>query len=28
MIVSAYLLAAVGGKTCPTADDVKKILGS
>ncbi|XP_068658229.1 large ribosomal subunit protein P2B-like [Aristolochia californica] len=27
-IVAAYLLAALGGKTCPSADDIKKILAS
>ena len=26
--VAAYLLAALGGKTNPTVDDIKKILGS
>ncbi|CAN1278602.1 60S acidic ribosomal protein P2B [Linum perenne] len=27
-VVAAYLLAVLGGKTAPTADDLKSILGS
>ncbi|KAL9370569.1 hypothetical protein Peur_035709 [Populus x canadensis] len=27
-VVAAYLLAVLGGKTCPTAEDLKNILGS
>ncbi|XP_026660279.1 60S acidic ribosomal protein P2B-like [Phoenix dactylifera] len=27
-VVAAYLLAVLGGNTCPTADDLKDILGS
>ncbi|KAL8094263.1 large ribosomal subunit protein P2-like [Apium graveolens] len=27
-VVAAYLLAVLGGSTCPTAEDVKSILGS
>ncbi|KAG6761769.1 hypothetical protein POTOM_035002 [Populus tomentosa] len=27
-VVAAYLLAVLGGNTCPTAEDLKKILGS
>ena len=27
-MVAAYLLAVLGGNTCPTADDLKDILGS
>ncbi|KAI3705495.1 hypothetical protein L1987_75734 [Smallanthus sonchifolius] len=27
-VVAAYLLALLGGNTCPSADDLKKILGS
>lgn len=27
-VIAAYLLAVLGGNTCPTAEDVKDILGS
>ena len=27
-VVAAYLLAVLGGNTCPTAEDLKNILGS
>lgn len=27
-VVAAYLLAVLGGSTCPTAEDLKNILGS
>ncbi|KAJ6386185.1 hypothetical protein OIU77_029201 [Salix suchowensis] len=27
-VVAAYLLAVLGGNTCPTAEDLKKVLGS
>lgn len=27
-VVAAYLLAVLGGSTCPTNDDIKNILGS
>ncbi|KAA8550192.1 hypothetical protein F0562_001876 [Nyssa sinensis] len=27
-VVAAYLLAVLGGSTCPSADDIKDILGS
>lgn len=27
-VIAAYLLAVLGGKTCPTAEDIKSILGA